>query len=388
MILLSFIIPISISYSCIANASFAEPLDGMKLRLIEFITRHGERTPQANLLNLSTTDNWTCDEEDSLAGYEDAGPETHYRRYKTILDPRFVILRPNCRIGDLTLNGMQQHFALGQKAKQHFIDKLNFLPQNLHPKYFTFISSPFDRCFKSAQSFLAGLYEPNSDNEVLNIETGTDSLSSLYPDPSQCQELNDMKAKFYSLNTTNDYLHTTMEKLIILKEKLNLTETHDNLVSMCDWAVSYKCGQTGTSCPDYITDDVFDTCAKALSYYHYKLYELNPDVPFSHTMRHMFQIADQVIGQSKPIKFVLISAHDSTIAALLSFLGVQKDYLPPYASSCYAEFWEDESGELSIRFVLNGEPIVIPHFENSLIKFDKFRSWSDPRTQHCLDIPL
>jgi acid phosphatase len=155
---------------------------------------------------------------------------------------------------------------------------------------------------------------------------------------------------------------------------------------MCDWAVTYGCGQDQT--PSFINTEVHDKCKKVISYYHYNLFETNPDVPISHTMRHLLSIADEVIGQLQPIKFVLVSAHDSTIAALQVFLGIHQDEVPPYASNLEMEYWADDAGELSIRFVLNGKPITIPHFNTDLVKLHEFSTWAVPRIQHCMEIPI
>jgi acid phosphatase len=359
----------------------------MKLKLVQMITRHGERTPQVSLLNLSASDNWTCDSEDAISGYVDAAPETHYRTYTTVLDKRFNDFKPNCRAGDLTVTGMEQHFELGKSARKHFIDDLHFLPENMDPKYFKFISSPFDRCFKSAQSFLTGFYEPKSDNEVLNIETGTDVLSSLFPNPGFCKEIKEQKEAFNALPETEKYLNQTWEKVADMASQLGLKKSNDNILSMCDWAVTYGCAQDKV--PAFLTDDVFDTCRKVVGYYHFKYFELNPNVPISYTLRHMYQISDNIIGQSQPTRFVLISAHDSTITALLVFLGIDDEAVPPFASNMCMELWsEEETNELYVRFALNGKPVTIKEFNSDVVKFDEFRVWSDPKIQHCLDVPI
>lgn len=373
--------------NCVGASKFADTIPGMKLRLVQMITRHGERAPQLSLLNLSASDNWTCDSEDAISGFVDAAPETHYRTYTTILDKRFVEFLPNCRPGDLTTTGMEQHFQLGKSARKHFIEDLQFLPESMDPKYFKFISSPFDRCFKSAQSFLTGFYEPKSDNEVLNIETGTDVLSSVFPSPGFCQEIKDQSDAFNALPETEKYLNDTWEKVADMGSQLGLEKSHTNLINMCDWAVTYGCAQDRI--PSFITDEVFNTCKKAVGYYHFNKYETNPDVPISYTLRHMYQIADNIIGQSQPVKFVLISAHDSTLAALLVFLGIHMEEVPSFASNMCMELWtSEETGELYVRFTLNGEPVVIKQYNQSVVKFDDFRSWSVPKIQHCLDVPI
>lgn len=365
--------------TCYFHPSFPAPVPNMTLRHVELMTRHGERTPHGSYELLKPKDDWVCDSDDAISGYIDASPETHYRRYRQVQDPRFVEIGTNCRVGDLTTNGMKQHFNLGQAARKHYVSDLKFLPEYMDPSQFTFIASPYERTVKSAQSFLTGLYPPLSDNEVLNIQTPTESFNSLIP--GSCSESDKAQTEFAQLNSTKEYVNTNWEPLKEIAAKGKIKKSFNKLYSICDWIVAQKCGQSNL--PDFFTDEIFEHCQKVESFYTFDIYAYKRELAISPTLRQIFKVTDQIISGQSEIKFVLFSSHDLTIGAFMGFFGIKKEIGPPYASAFLMELYQDQIGDMYIRFIYNGEPLTLPDFGAELIRYDRFRSWAEPLIQHC-----
>lgn len=371
---------------CSFKPTFPAGVKDMKLRYVQVMTRHGQRVPNNLYDEFNSTAKWTCDSDEALAGFVEASPETHYRMFKQVIDPRYVDLPINCRAGDLTLTGMNQHFNLGQEARKHYVNELNFLPEEMDPTNFMFISSPYERCVKSAQSFIAGLYPPRSDNEVINIQTAISGYSTLIPGGASCKEFSDASRDFYRSNETKKFLNENWPKLGKITKIANLTKRNSHLSSICDYVIGLRCAFEDA--PELFTDEVFNTCQKVLAYYYYDLYAFRREIAFAPTLRHMLKMMDQVIGSRSEIKFTHISSHDLTMAAFMGFIGLKRDYVPPYASAMVVELWEDKVGVMYIRIIFNGEVLTIPELGESLIKFDKFRQWAEPMAQHCLEVSI
>lgn len=114
------------------------------------------------------------------------------RRFKQILDPRLVEFRPNCRAGDLLLQGMEQHHELGQLYHNYFYDKTKLFVGSPRKSEVFLRASDFERTFRSAQSFLDGLFPPENPGEVLVINHGTVESEILRPGTSLCKDQADI----------------------------------------------------------------------------------------------------------------------------------------------------------------------------------------------------
>jgi len=375
----------SLTYQCVADARVADPVPNMTLVHIQVATRHGSRSPLDNLANFSSFDKFICDNTDSIAPRMYAAPVEHYRRFRHVYDDRYVEFRSNCGIGELTVDGMKQHKHLGSVYREYLVEKLGFLPKEMDPKLFHFISSPIDRCIKSEESFLSGLYPIKSPDEVLMIETGIDTLSSVYPNPIFCGDIREMIKNFSLTQKYQQFFDENWESMKEVAEMLHIEKDYNKMNDICEWAATYYCGVDRL--PSFMTDEFIDKCLRVIGFNHFDLFETNPGVAFSFSMRHMLTVADEAIG-GKGVKYVHFSGHDSTLAAFMVLLGVHMDRVPPYASHIATEIWADNGGNHYIRFVYNGEPLVLKDFGQSLVRYDWFRSVIVPKIQHCFDVPV
>jgi acid phosphatase len=76
--------------------------------------------------------------------------------------------------------------------------------------------------------------------------------------------------------------------------------------------------------------------------------------------------------QESPLRFVLLSAHDSTIASALSFMGAPLFKSPPYASDLNFSMFEGGAKNYVVKITYNGKPVTIPSCGGTVCSLQKF----------------
>ena len=363
--------------------------DKYTLRHITVITRHGHRSPINPLLPINTRGRWDCDDTEAMASRMEAAPSKYYRYYQQNLAVDAIEYPPSCRAGDLTTLGMKMHYDLGAQYRKYLVDDLGFLPSNMKPNMFEFYSSPVERSFRSAESFISGLYPPKSDNEVLTITTGATESNPL--DPQMCKEFADAKAEYMKSEQYAQFIEEIWPKLEDAASYLGLEKSVENAHLICGWAVAFNCS-VGSNAPAFINDEFMNACRRDTWMTQYGLFNYTADhaVLASPVLREALRIINNAL-KSNDKKFALLSAHDTTLGAILTLFGVFKDVVPQYASHLAMEILLDKenNNEKYVRFTYNGEELSIPLFDNqSIIKFDDFCKKLEPLIQHCQDIPV
>ncbi len=81
------------------------------------------------------------------------------------------------------------------------------------------------------------------------------------------------------------------------------------------------------------------------------------------------------IGSKQPskLKYVLLSAHDSTIASVLSFLGAPLEKSPPYASNVNFALYSRDNYYL-VKVSYNNSPVFIPACGGDSCELEQFVS--------------
>lgn len=379
----------SLDPKCYAPVNLPDPIENMTLSYVQVMTRHGMRTPIEILPNdRDQRGIWNCNPPNHLASRTSTSPSLHYRLVHHRVDERMIAYPPTCGNGDLTVEGMMMHYNIGSLYRRYLVDKLGFLPKKFDPRYFRFISSPVDRCFRSAESFIYGLYEPEDPNEVITIQTGSAAVSSLVVPGENCQEAIDYTNEFRHGPIYEEYMNKTYP---ILKDALNffkLPKTYEGYDQLCSWVISFTCNEDPqTRVPSIINDTIIDQCYRVNAFNQYGMFSQakSPGLFVSTAYRQAMKIADQAMANSNGQKFALLSAHDTTVAAYMTLLGKPDDKRPPpYASHLAMEIWRDDSGERYVRYIFNGDPVPLAGFDNqTLVRFDNFRHYIAPFADYC-----
>lgn len=305
------------------------------------------------------------------------------------IDERYAQYPPSCQAGDLTIEGMMEHLNLGKSFRRYLVDDLKFLPEKMDPKHFQFISSNIDRCFRSAESFLTGFYKPENPNEVLNIQTGDDGSSTLVATKDACKELSESLTEFENGEEMAEKVNETCKYVMGALHGVGRDEcSYNNVHDLCSWTATMSC--SNNTMPDFMTQEVIDKCNEFNGFLQFNQYNdirYGPGIAASYIMRNCFSAVDDSIAGGNGKKFTLLSAHDTTLSAVLVLLGNVNKYMPPFASYLAMEIWKDKDQTYYVRYVFNGEPVNIKYFNKTIVRYDDFRYYISPLIDYCHDFP-
>ena len=364
------------------------------LKQVQVVTRHGARSPLDTFQPRELRGAWRCDATSAQSGHIESIPLEKPRRVRTILDNRYAEYPPNCRLGDLIIEGMQQHLKLGGAMREYLVDKLHFLPDVLDPTIMFARCTSYDRTYRSALSFLAGLYPPNSPYEILDIVTGSPSLDPLRPKKDFCKDFLDIYTEYYNSDEFQTYYKATLETVQPVLDYLNISKDKvdfSKLDKISDWVTTMYCNDKYM--PETITPEIISKCREYQGTMLFGFFGHSNEtrgIPFSYGFREIARLLDAFTNGESNQKFILLSAHDSTVAAFLSMLGYSDKYIPPLASHVVIEVYMHEpTQEYYIRFVFNGEPVKLLLMNNqTLVKLHDFRQMIDPLTlPYCQEMP-
>ncbi|KAG7467954.1 hypothetical protein MATL_G00137660 [Megalops atlanticus] len=275
--------------------------------------------------------------------------------------------------GQLTQDGMRQHFELGQALRQRY---RGFLNETYNRHEIAVRSTDFDRTLMSAEANLAGMYPPNG-SQVFNpnitwqpipVHTVPQEEDRLLSFPlADCPRydllMNETKNTEAFLNMTTSY----KDFLDMLKNYTGLKDTtiesvwsiHDTLY--CE-AVHHM------RPPPWVTPEVMEKLRtlKDLSFQimfgFYKQEEksrLQGGVLLEQILKN---ISEAAAPSSKSLlKMMVYSAHDTTIVALQSALNVFNGKQPPYASCHIFELHQEDNGSFSVAMYYRNDSTKDPY---------------------------
>lgn len=374
------------SFRSICNAPSSAPprLNDTSYRLVQVtvLTRHGARSPMHAFLERPQRGVWMCDAPGAISGRIEAVPRVHPRKVRTILDNRFADYPPNCRVGELILEGMNAHERLGRSYREYLVNEIGLLDARLNPKQLFVRATAYDRTYKSAMSFLKGLYEPESENEIIDVTTGTTS-DHFKAGKKYCGDMAKLGVNF--TKNMEQYIEEIRDLLAPVKEYVKMNSwTPDSVNSMCDWLVTMDCNEENFD-RTLINQTHIDTCHDFIIKMFFDLYfqdNVTNGVGFSYSMREILRLLDDVLNGETEHKFILLSSHDSTVSAFLSLLGNKVPRIP-YASNLAMETYEKD-GEHYVRFVFNSKPLGIGFMDNQvLVNLTEFREKLSPYIDYC-----
>lgn len=308
------------------------------------------------------------------------------------------------QLGELTSAGMRQHYLLGTELRKRYIEDINFLKAEYDSEEIYVISSAYNRTILSAMSQLQGLYPvktgpkilsniPRPPMKVSDIETIEASLGdAALPDYLQVipvhmeSDTKDTLLRSYDSDvcprmeqieekTSSSEAYLTQEK----KWQESLFPEYSAVINMNITTID-KCASTysslvcdqveGHPLPEGLTDDLMDQLSEVHGFS--KFYSPFSDEEAKQLSCSTFfknldtRMKGRLAGNGP--KFVLYSAHDTTLAAFLSCLDVVYDFNPPFASTLLFELYSDET--VQVKF--NDSKLSFSECGDSICKFDQF----------------
>ncbi|KAJ9074612.1 hypothetical protein DSO57_1004414 [Entomophthora muscae] len=205
------------------------------------------------------------------------------------------------------------------------------------------------RCMASAVAFMAGFLPQERDYEIITFPKELDDLLYHYLDcPRQKRDSQaiDKSIKETALKEYIYKLHPELQEWVFPNQGFELSVRTDLIKSQyCHGKDIQNIAAIFSACNANYRHIFFDNIPTRL-----------------HRMRIgniLLNVKQDIL--SPPTKFKLYSAHDATLAALLSALSIRNTRAPPYAANLLIELWApstEEKGALRLRFIYNGQQVT------------------------------
>uniref|UniRef100_A0A1A8G0L8 Lysosomal acid phosphatase n=1 Tax=Nothobranchius korthausae TaxID=1143690 RepID=A0A1A8G0L8_9TELE len=275
--------------------------------------------------------------------------------------------------GQLSQEGMRQHYELGQFLRNRY---KNLLSESYKRREILVRSTDYDRTLMSAEANLAGLYPPSGQQifmpslkwqpiPVHTVPMSEERLLSfpLGDCPRYQQLMNETEHSAEFINVT-----TTYQDLIeLVRNKSGLrTATAETVWSVYDTLFCES--RHNFSAPDWVTPDVMEKL-KFLKDFGFQVIfgvhkqqeksRLQGGILLGEIVRNLSEMA--IPDPQRQFKLMMLSAHDSTVAALQASLDVFNGIQPPYASCHMFELYSDDKGSASVSMFYRNDSKVEPY---------------------------
>ncbi len=278
-------------------------------------------------------------------------------------------------LGELTALGMHQEFTLGQKLRKLYVQQYGLLPNNYTGATLYVRSSDYNRTLMSAQAALLGLYPLGSgpllvkqkspalpmQYQPIPIHTIPQSDDSMLIPKQNQPEFKHLITK-YVINTKAWQEKSRQYRVKLqgwskvtgmrLQDLQQLTSLGDNLrIRMLH----------GVALPHGITNQDRDQIIELANWITTRIYgQYEVGAYGSRDLRlAISKYLTNAAESTDPIlKYVLFSAHDSTLMAIMSALSQPLATIPPYASDLRILLLKDQSN-YSIELSFNEQKIKL-----------------------------
>ncbi|CAJ1066194.1 -phosphoxylose phosphatase 1 isoform X2 [Xyrichtys novacula] len=379
-------------------------LPDYKLLSVQIMIRHGDRYPIYSIpktkrpaidCTLSSSRKPSHPLLNSFISHMGQGGQGHWESPLSSV-PRL----PNhsaCEMGELTQTGVVQHLRNGQLL-HHAYKHHNLLPPKWSPRQVWVETTGKSRTLQSGLAFLYG-FIPDFDWSKLTVRHQWSTLfcGSACDCPARNRYLEEEQKRQYRIRVSDTELEKTYvdmaRTLGVLTRQLRAANPIDSLLCHLCHGISFPCVPVGESGAggcltmaqfavirrQQLDDEVDRRQAKL--YHKYAIMAMYPYL--NRTATKMERVArDNEAGRQRRAGgeevFTLSSAHDVTVAPLLSALGLEEARFPRFAARLVFELWKSppaiqgqpkkkagkgekskaKDGELFLRVLYNGEDVT------------------------------
>uniref|UniRef100_A0A673BKF3 Lysosomal acid phosphatase n=1 Tax=Sphaeramia orbicularis TaxID=375764 RepID=A0A673BKF3_9TELE len=349
---------------------------------------------------------------------------SHFPNTKPFLKPSLLMQRPTiimCNLsyptdpyqesdwpqgfGQLSQVGMRQHLELGQFLRKRYN---GFLNESYDRHEILVRSTDYDRTLMSAEANLAGLYPPTGDQiftpnikwQPIPVHTVPQNEEDLLSFPlGECprykQLMNETEHSEEFLNITAEY----QDFIDMVRTKTGLNKTNvESIWSVYDTLFCES--RHNKTPPHWVTPTIMEKLkvlkdfSFQITFGVYKQLEksrLQGGILLGEILKNLTKM--EIPSPQKRPKLMMLSAHDTTVAALQASMNIFNGRQPPYASCQIIELYRDDKGTLSVSMFYRNDSSAEPYqqqlpgcaFDCPLEDFVKItKPWiSDDREKEC-----
>lgn len=291
-------------------------------------------------------------------------------------------------LGQLTPTGERQHFLLGQKHRQKYIDNNNFLSKTFNPKEIHIVATDVNRTIMSAYSEINAWYPMGSVTKLTGNEREAALPPFAIPERDKIlAELSDFPTKYgfqpmpIHVSQEIDYMLRAMDAPVcpvvtkferLARKEVTFTDVNkrylDNILRKVRdiWEIPEELDFTTVKpytdtfyanwfddrlIEKYMLDIEFIDTIIADQFYFYTFYfDEMTRIASSKFLNYVYTIMDAKIkalntGEDDGTgilerKLIFLSAHDSTLAAMLAGVEQKQEIQPFYASHILIELYK------------------------------------------------
>lgn len=274
-----------------------------------------------------------------------------------------------CLFGQLTDQGRETLFSIGQGLRSLYVDRLKFLPPNFDGavahKQFYFRTTDYPRTLESIQHLIGGLYPIQyRENAPPVVHTRWPTDETLYGD-GQCARWRQLVKQFKDSYRQSQSAHIAQMKLHFAR--MLKDEAKPNLHALYDTFIAQKAH--GIELPQELKDERhlldLEQHANNLWFRVYQKQEEAASLGIGRFLKELKAEMEGVLQDDKSDrKMSIYSGHDSSIAPLTGALGVgDDDRWPPFASNVTVELFDvvGSDNKQAVRVKYNHQVKIIPY---------------------------